>query len=58
MSYDERFKALLTVFFREFLELFFPEIAERIDWRKKPEFLDKELPSVMKTSPKIQLPGC
>ena len=52
MSYDERFKALLTEFFQNFLELFFPEMAQQIDWSKKPEFLDKELPSVMKASPK------
>ena len=47
MDYDARFKALLTLFFREFLELFFPEFAERIDWRRAPEFLDKELQSIV-----------
>ena len=47
MDYDKRFKALLTMFFREFMELFFPEFAERIDWRHPPEFLDKELESIV-----------
>ena len=47
MDYDARFKSLLTLFFREFLELFFPEFAERIDWRHAPEFLDKELQSII-----------
>ena len=47
MDYDTRFKGLLTTFFREFLELFFPEFAERIDWRYPPVFLDKELQSIV-----------
>ena len=47
MDYDARFKTLLTLFFREFLELFFPEFAEHIDWRRVPEFLDKELQSIV-----------
>ena len=47
MDYDTRFKALLMAFFREFLELFFPEFEERIDWSHPPVFLDKELQSIV-----------
>ena len=41
ISYDQRFKELLTEFLCEFLDLFFPEIAARLDCAA-PEFLDKE----------------
>jgi hypothetical protein len=41
ISYDQRFKELLTEFFREFLDLFFPDLAARLDCTA-PEFLDKE----------------
>ncbi len=43
MDHDRLFKELLTNFFFEFLELFFPEIARLIDHRQAPVFLDKEL---------------
>ena len=53
MDYDARFKALLTNFFREFLELFVPEFAAQIDWRHPPVFLDKELQSIaLESGPK------
>jgi Putative transposase, YhgA-like. len=39
---DQLFKELLRVFFREFLELFFPEIASRLDFGQV-RFLDKEV---------------
>jgi hypothetical protein len=43
MDHDQRFKALLQEFFREFLLLFFPKLAERfdltsIDWMKTEVF--------------------
>jgi hypothetical protein len=41
ISYDQRFKELLTEFLSEFLSLFFPDIAARLDCAA-PEFLDKE----------------
>ena len=42
MDYDQRFKLLLQLFFRYFMELFFPEQAKLIDWSIEPAFLDKE----------------
>jgi hypothetical protein len=42
MDHDRLFKELLTAFFSEFLELFFPETAAALD-RSSIEFLDKEV---------------
>ena len=42
MQYDQLFKELLHAFFREFLELFYPDIAVRLDFNRV-TFLDKEL---------------
>ena len=43
MGHDQLFKAILEKFFKDFLELFFPAVAERLDFGTV-EFLDKELP--------------
>ena len=42
MDHDRLFKELLTEFFFDFLELFFPNLAARIDRSRPPEVLDKE----------------
>ena len=42
MSHDQLFKELLPEFFREFMELFFPRVAARLDFTRV-TFLDKEL---------------
>jgi hypothetical protein len=42
MDHDRLLKELLTTFFIEFLELFFPELLRRLD-RDSVEFLDKEV---------------
>ena len=42
MDHDRLFKKLLTAFFYEFLELFFPTLADLVDRSQEPEFLDKE----------------
>ena len=42
MDHDGLFKKLLTTFFYEFLELFFPALAALVDRSQEPEFLDKE----------------
>ena len=47
MNYDQKFKLLLTLFFREFLELFFPEFAREINWSRPVLFPDKELQSIV-----------
>ena len=41
MEYDQLFKNLLEAFFKPFIELFFPEVAVRLDWREI-EFLREE----------------
>ena len=47
---DSPWKDVLNVFFKEFMEFFFPEIAEDIDWTKKPIFMDKELSKIIRES--------
>ncbi len=42
IDHDRLFKELLTTFFVEFLDLFFPEVLRYLDTSKL-EFLDKEL---------------
>jgi len=42
MDHDRLFKKLLTTFFYEFLELFFPTLAALVDRSQEAEFLDKE----------------
>ena len=42
MDHDRLFKELLRTFFIEFLELFFPTLAIRVDRTQAPQFLDKE----------------
>src|SRR2546427_576698 len=42
MPRDQLFKELLRSFFREFLELFFPAAAARLDFSRV-EFLDREV---------------
>ena len=41
MEYDQLFKDLLETFFKQFIKLFFPEVAVRLDWRGI-EFLKQE----------------
>ena len=47
---DSPWKDMLNIFFKEFLEFFFPNIAGDIDWTKAPIFLDKELNKIKKTA--------
>ena len=41
-DHDRLFKELLTAFFREFVELFAPEVAARVEWPSL-RLLDKEI---------------
>jgi len=43
MGHDQLFKKLLESFLKDFLELFFPDVDERLDFGTV-QFLDKELP--------------
>jgi hypothetical protein len=42
MSHDQLFKELLQAFFQEFMELFYPKVAARLDFARV-TFLDKEM---------------
>lgn len=42
MDRERIFKELLRTFFFEFLDLFFPSLAQLVDRRHEPAFLDKE----------------
>ncbi|MDM8516750.1 hypothetical protein QUF76_11160 [Desulfobacterales bacterium HSG16] len=41
-EYDSPWKEILETYFRDFVEFFFPEVAQGIDWKKGYTFLDKE----------------
>jgi hypothetical protein len=43
---DSAWKDILDVYFREFMEFFYPDIAKKIDWTSGYETLDKELQSI------------
>ena len=43
---DGPWKLVLRTYFREAITFFFPETAKLIDWRRPPEFLDKEFQQI------------
>lgn len=45
-NHDSAWKDILDVYFKEFMEFFYPEIAEKIDWIMPYETLDNELQSI------------
>jgi cell division protein ZapA (FtsZ GTPase activity inhibitor) len=47
-KYDSPWKDILEIYFKDFIEFFFPVAYNQIDWTKKIEFLDKELQEVTK----------
>jgi len=47
---DSPWKEFLERFFEEFMLFFFPKVHADIDWKKKYEFLDKELQRVVRDS--------
>lgn len=49
-EYDSPWKEILSLYFQEFMEFFFPEIAKEIDWRRGYELLDKELRQITRES--------
>mgnify|MGYP001793067871 FL=1 len=46
-EFDSPWKDILERYFEDFMLFFFPQAHRRIDWTQKPEFLDKELLSVV-----------
>jgi len=47
-EYDSPWKDILQAYFKEFMEFFFSTAYDQIDWKRKIEFLDKELEEVTK----------
>ena len=45
-EYDSPWKEGISVYFREFLQFFYPWIEEDIDWKRGFEFLDTELQQI------------
>ncbi|HLP57398.1 MAG TPA: hypothetical protein VK186_01145 [Candidatus Deferrimicrobium sp.] len=45
-KYDAAWKNFIKKHFKDFLEFFFPDIHNDIDFARKPEFLDKELSTI------------
>lgn len=45
-NHDSAWKDILDSYFKEFMEFFYPEIAEKIDWSAGYEALDKELQTI------------
>ena len=46
-EYESPWKDILQTYFPEFMQFFFADAYHEIDWRKPPEFLDKELQEVV-----------
>jgi len=49
-DYDSPWKEIMEKYFPEFIEFFFPDAYQDIDWSKGYEFLDKELQKITKES--------
>ena len=47
-DYDSPWKEGVEIYFKEFMEFFFPAIASEIDWHKGYQFLDKEFQSIVR----------
>ncbi len=47
-DYDSPWKELLEADFQQFMEFFFPDAAQQIDWEQPVIFLDKELQQVVR----------
>ena len=47
-QFDSPWKEALEKYLQPLLEFCFPSIAEAIDWRTNPEFLDQELQEVVR----------
>ncbi|MBE9220133.1 RpnC/YadD family protein [Dolichospermum flos-aquae] len=49
-NYDETWKEAIGEYFELFLQFFYPEIHQQIDWTKQPISLDKELEQITASS--------
>ena len=48
IEYDSPWKEALRLFLRSFMRLCFPGVERVIDWRRTPQFLDKELQQILR----------
>jgi len=46
IKHDSFWKHLIEEFFPDFMELYFPSAFEKINWKRKFDFLDKELQEI------------
>lgn len=49
-NYDEPWKEAIGEYFESFLQFFFPQVHDLIDWTKPPKSLDKELQQITAAS--------
>lgn len=47
-EYDSPWKQMLQLYFEDFMQFFFPQVHEQIDWSRGFEFLDQELQQVVR----------
>ncbi len=47
-AYDSPWKEILEVYFQDFMQFFFPQIHQDIDWSQGYDFLDQELQQVVR----------
>ena len=47
-DYDSPWKDIIELWFQDFMEFFFPDVASRIDWQRDYEFLDKEFQQIIR----------
>ena len=45
-NFDSPWKDIIAIYFRSFMEFFFPDIASEIDWNINPALMDKEFRQV------------
>jgi len=48
IEYDSPWKEAIRLFLHSFMRLCFPDVERVIDWRRKPEFLDKEIQQIVR----------
>jgi hypothetical protein len=49
-EFDGPWKEALDLYFRHFIELFFPQIDRDVDWERELDWQDKELPKISPTA--------
>jgi hypothetical protein len=47
-EFDSPWKTMIELFFRPFMQFYFPAIEADIDWTYPPQFLDQELQKIVR----------